>query len=60
MISEGVVAHDLADGPPPGLPLDTSDTRGPVGLTRRIDVMPPSGLEKVMLEVRRAALVAKR
>lgn len=38
IISEGVVAGDLADGSLARLPIDTSETRGSVGLTTRTDV----------------------
>lgn len=38
MISEGVVAEELAHGFLARLPADTSATRGPVGLTTRTDV----------------------
>ncbi|PKR49619.1 pca operon transcription factor PcaQ [Thalassospira marina] len=37
IISNGVIATDLADGVLVELPVDTSDTFGPVGLTTRID-----------------------
>ncbi len=37
IISEGVVAGDLADGTLAALPVDTSETRGSVGLTTRVD-----------------------
>lgn len=37
IISEGVVAEDLAEGQLASLPLDTADTFGPVGLTTRTD-----------------------
>ena len=36
-ISEGVVAEDIADGQLVALPVDTSETTGPVGLTMRAD-----------------------
>jgi len=38
IISEGVVAPDLAAGVLDVLPIDTSETRGSVGLTTRSDV----------------------
>ena len=56
-ISEGVVANDLADGVLAALPLDTSATAGPVGLTMRTDASPPSGFDKVVLAIRRTAQV---
>lgn len=42
VISSGVVASDVADGRLVALPVDTTDTQGPVGLTMRADapVMP--------------------
>ena len=54
-ISEGVVANDLADGALVALPLDTGDTKGPVGLTMRTDALPPPGFEMVLLAIRDAA-----
>ena len=56
-ISEGVVANDLADGTLAALPLDTSATAGPVGLTMRTDASPRSGFDKVVLAIRRTAQV---
>ena len=43
IISNGAVASDIAEGNLVELPIDTSDTFGPVGLTTRIDspVSPP-------------------
>lgn len=38
IISEGVVAEDLAEGQLASLPLDAADTFGPVGLTTRTDM----------------------
>src|SRR5262245_6902963 len=40
IISKGVVADDLASGALVALAIDTSDTRGPVGLTMRTDAIP--------------------
>lgn len=40
IISEGVVADDLADGHLALLPVDTAETTGPVGLTTRTDTTP--------------------
>ncbi|MFD1475637.1 pca operon transcription factor PcaQ [Ancylobacter polymorphus] len=37
IISEGVVAEDVADGILATLPVDTAETLGPVGLTSRVD-----------------------
>jgi len=46
IISEGVIAHDLQDGFMQTLPIDTSETRGAVGLTTRAD-----GLENTALAI---------
>lgn len=40
IISEGVVADDVADGHIMTLPVDMSETTGPVGLTTRTDTAP--------------------
>ena len=53
----GSSANDLADGVLAALPLDTSATAGPVGLTMRTDASPPSGFDKVVLAIRRTAQV---
>jgi LysR family pca operon transcriptional activator len=45
IISEGVVARDLADGTLAALPVDTSETRGSVGLTTRAGAEPTSAVE---------------
>ncbi len=55
VISHGVVAADLAEGLLAALPLDTSDTRGPVGLTMRTDTRSQPGLERIMQAIRDAA-----
>jgi LysR family pca operon transcriptional activator len=47
IISSGVVAEDIADGLLCPLPVDTSDTFGPVGLTTRADT--PLSLPALML-----------
>jgi LysR family pca operon transcriptional activator len=47
IISSGVVAEDVADGILKPLPVDTSDTFGPVGLTTRADT--PLSLPGLML-----------
>ena len=47
IISSGVVAEDLADGALCALPVDTSETLGPVGLTSRADT--PLSLPALML-----------
>jgi len=52
IISEGVVASDIADGVLAMLPLDTSDTSGPVGLTIRADTPPSLPLALLMQAIR--------
>lgn len=52
IISEGVVAADLAAGDLQLLPIDTSETRGSVGLTTRADVAASTALEILMRTVR--------
>ena len=55
IISHGVVAHDLADGWLVALPIDTSETKGPVGLTTRTDTEVSTPLAILMQTVRQAA-----
>lgn len=55
IISAGVVAADMADGLLAPLPIDTSETRGPVGLTMRADANPPAPLAILMQMIRQAA-----
>lgn len=55
IISEGVVAADIADGTLAVLPLDTSDTSGPVGLTVRADTQPSVTLLLLMQTIRETA-----
>lgn len=55
IISEGVVAGDIADGVLAALPLDTDDTRGPVGLTMRTDTLPSLALTLLTNAIRDAA-----
>jgi LysR family transcriptional regulator, pca operon transcriptional activator len=56
IISEGVVARDIADGVLAALPVDTSETKGPVGLTVRTDSVPSLPLSILMQTIREAAL----
>lgn len=56
IISEGVVAADIADGALASLPLDTSDTSGPVGLTIRADIQPSLALSVLMQTIRETAM----
>lgn len=52
IISEGVVAADLAAGDFQLLPVDTTETRGSVGLTTRVDVEATTSLDILMRTVR--------
>jgi LysR family pca operon transcriptional activator len=45
IISEGAVARDLKDGTLAALPVDTSETRGSVGLTTRSGADPSSSVQ---------------
>jgi LysR family pca operon transcriptional activator len=45
IISEGVVANDLAEGTLVALPIDTAGTRGAVGLTTRAGAPPPPAVD---------------
>ncbi|GMG82158.1 pca operon transcription factor PcaQ [Paralimibaculum aggregatum] len=55
IISEGVVARDLADGTFVALAIDTADTSGPVGLTTRPDLPLRPGVELMIDAIRRVA-----
>ncbi|KQV30806.1 LysR family transcriptional regulator [Rhizobium sp. Root1203] len=55
IISTGVVATDIADGLLAVLPVDTSETKGPVGLTMRTDSIPSTPLSILMQTIREAA-----
>lgn len=55
VISEGVVAADVAEGLLVTLPIDTSETKGPVGLTIRTDSVPTLALGLLMQTLREAA-----
>lgn len=55
IISEGVVAGDVADGTLAMLPLDTSDTSGAVGLTMKADTQPSLPLSLLMQAIRQTA-----
>lgn len=56
IISNGVVARDIADGVLAALPIDTGETKGPVGLTVRTDSIPSLPLSILMQTIREAAL----
>lgn len=55
IISSGVVAGDIEDGVLAALPLDTTETRGPVGLTLRTDATPSLPMSILMQTIRQAA-----
>jgi LysR family pca operon transcriptional activator len=55
IISEGVVAADIADGALAALPIDTSGTKGPVGLTMRTDAVPSMPLSILIQTIREVA-----
>jgi len=56
IISAGVVANDIEDGALAVLPIDTSETKGPVGLTMRNDAIPSLPLSILMQTIREAAM----
>ncbi len=58
IISSGVVASDVSDGVLRVLPIDTTETRGPVGLTMRTDAIPSLPQSILMQTIREAAEVA--
>ncbi|WP_137134729.1 pca operon transcription factor PcaQ [Rhizobium sp. FKY42] len=55
IISSGVVAGDIEDGVLAPLPIDTTETRGPVGLTLRTDATPSLPMSILMQNIRQAA-----
>lgn len=55
IISEGVVAADISEGSLAALAVDTSETRGSVGLTVRASAPPPPSLDILMETIRQAA-----
>ncbi|WP_454856084.1 pca operon transcription factor PcaQ [Rhizobium binxianense] len=55
IISNGVVARDIEDGLIAALPIDTAETRGPVGLTMRTDAIPSLPLSILMQTIREVA-----
>lgn len=54
IISQGVVSNDLAEGLLVALPVDTSETKGPVGLTLKADT-PPSAQQAILMQTIRQA-----
>ncbi len=55
IISEGVVAADIAEGKLAALPIDTRETKGPVALTMRTDTTPSLPLAIRMQTIREVA-----
>jgi LysR family pca operon transcriptional activator len=55
IISEGVVANDVAANQLALLPVDTAETTGPVGFTTRTDTVPTLAATSLMQAVRDAA-----
>ena len=55
IISEGVVAVDVAEGQLALLPVDTSETTGPVGLTTRTDMVSTLAADTLKQAVREVA-----
>ncbi|WP_105371310.1 pca operon transcription factor PcaQ [Neorhizobium huautlense] len=55
IISAGVVAAEIADGNLAALPIDTTETRGPVGLTMRVDAETSTPLAILMQTIRQSA-----
>ncbi|MCG5482060.1 MAG: pca operon transcription factor PcaQ [Ensifer alkalisoli] len=55
IISNGVVAAEVEDGALAILPIDTSETRGPVGFTMRTDAIQSLPLSILMQTIREAA-----
>ena len=55
IISEGVVANDLAEGQLARLPVDTSETKGPVGFTTRTQTIPTVAASSLIQCVRDVA-----
>ena len=54
-ISEGVVANDIAEGQLVQLPIDLSETVGPLGFTTRTDIGPTLAMTTLMQLVRDCA-----
>jgi LysR family pca operon transcriptional activator len=55
IISHGVVSEDIKAGTLVALPVDTGDTRGPVGLTMRTDTQPTPAFSILLKTIREAA-----
>ncbi len=60
IISVGVVANELAEGTFAGLPIDTTETQGSVGLTTRADAAGSPQLSMLMQTIREAAQGQRR
>lgn len=60
IISEGVVADDIGRGALEALAVDTSETKGPVGLTMRTDAVPALPLAILVQTIRQVAAEVAR
>ena len=59
IISAGVVANEIASGAFVALPVDTEETKGPVGLTMRTDTAPSPAFTILLQTIREAARPGK-
>ena len=55
IISAGVVANELTERRVRALPVDTGETKGPVGLTMRTDTAPSPAFSVLLKTIREAA-----
>ena len=55
IISHGVIAHELSSGSMQILPIDTSETKGAVGLTTKSDGADNTALAIMLQSIRQAA-----
>jgi LysR family transcriptional regulator, pca operon transcriptional activator len=60
IISEGVAARDVEEGKLVALPIDTSETTGPVGLTMRTDMVQTAAMQILVQTIREAAGASAR
>jgi LysR family pca operon transcriptional activator len=60
IISQGVIYSDLVEGLLVALPVDTSETMGPVGLTLKTDCVPSTPQAILMQTIRQAAQEMKQ
>ncbi|MGU3576625.1 pca operon transcription factor PcaQ [Brucellaceae bacterium C25G] len=60
IISEGVIARDVDEGRFAILPIDTSETRGPVGLTMRTNMVQTAAMQILIQTLREVASMNAR